>query len=117
MRPRQVSEDEQQVGERLRQALKDSNLTMKDLADRCHVSRPAVSNWIKHGTIAKKHLQRVASITGTSVEFLLYGSHSGANGYSIPADRLARRFDALPHDHQREIWFALEQLLQPRKRR
>src|SRR5262252_805039 len=104
-------DDPQHIGKRLKQALKDNNMSMQQLADACAVSRPAVSNWIKHGTISRKHVNTVARNVGTTVEWLLTGKHAAHNGHSIPAELLARRFDALPHDHQRCIWPALQLLL------
>ena len=100
---------------RLRAVMEESNLTMAALAKKCGVTRPAVSNWLKEGTISRKHLYNVAQACGTTVDYLTSGVHP-EQGHSIPGSALARRFDALPRQQQTDIWPALDLILTPRRR-
>jgi transcriptional regulator with XRE-family HTH domain len=106
------SEDPQHLGKRLKEVLKANHISMQQLADRCGVTRPAVSHWSKHGSISRKHINQVATICGTTVEFLLTGDQQSTNGYSYTTEDIARRLEAKSKQQHKLLYTVFDILLQ-----
>lgn len=61
---------------RIREALATSGLTQTAVAERCGVSRAAVTMWGKRGTIKKSLLPQIALATGRPLEFFILGANA-----------------------------------------
>lgn len=60
-------------GKRIRLAIERAELNQKNVATFCGVTDQAVSGWIKTSKIKSEHLERVASLTKTRMEWLQTG--------------------------------------------
>lgn len=56
---------------RLKQAVKESGLSQVAIAEKCAVSKQAVSGWLKTGRIDKQHLLKVAGITSRAMSWFV----------------------------------------------
>ena len=61
----------QQLAAKLELVLADTNVKQSDIADACGVSKQAVQGWKKTGRIDKKHLPKLAQVTGKPLEWWL----------------------------------------------
>jgi len=64
---------QQDLADRLRQALEESGVTQAELARACGVTDQAVYKWLKDGRIAKQHLVMISYMTKKPLEFFLVG--------------------------------------------
>ena len=64
---------QQDLAQRLKDALEESGTTQADLARACGVTDQAVYDWLKTGRISKQHLPTIAALTGKTLEYLLVG--------------------------------------------
>jgi len=64
---------QQDLADRLRQALEDSGVTQAELARACGVTDQAVYKWLRDGRIAKQHLVMISYMTKKPLEFFLVG--------------------------------------------
>ena len=71
--PMKKSLPQQQLGEKLSEALQDANVTQAELARQCGVTPQAVHDWIRTGRIGKQHLLLIAHITKKPLEYFLVG--------------------------------------------
>ena len=66
--------DKKEVGKRLRELRKDSNLTLAEVASRCGVSgKSTVNTWEKGRAYPKKHIDKLAKMYRTTVDYLNFG--------------------------------------------
>ncbi|MFD2754267.1 helix-turn-helix domain-containing protein [Comamonas terrae] len=61
----------QQLAAKLESVLSDPRIKQSDIADACGVSKQAVQGWKKTGRIDKKHLPKLAQVTGKPLEWWL----------------------------------------------
>jgi phage repressor protein C with HTH and peptisase S24 domain len=66
------------LAEKVRAALDQTTMPMKDVAAACGVTVAAISEWKRTGRIAKKHLPTLARITNTPLEWWLTPDPSDA---------------------------------------
>lgn len=64
---------QQELADRVRQAIKDSGVTQAQLARACGVTEPSVHGWVTTGRIAKEHLPTIAVLTGKTTDYFLVG--------------------------------------------
>lgn len=67
---------QQDLADRLRQALKESGLTQAHLARACGVTEQSVHGWVTTGRISKQHLPTISALTGKSLDYFLVGLKS-----------------------------------------
>lgn len=67
------------------QALVESGVSPKAIAEACDITEQAVSNWKRSGKIANQHLAKIAALTGWSVSRLLTG-HEPATSAAVAAN-------------------------------
>lgn len=65
--------DAKKVAERVRAAMDgaEPRITGSALAKECKVTPQAVSGWRKNGRVHKRHLQKIAELTGKPLEYFL----------------------------------------------
>ncbi len=82
--------DSQAIGDRIRQARQDRNMTQEQLADAVGVTRSAVAQWEtgRAGQVTG-NLSRVAAVLGVGVEHLMFGGDSAAPQRATRGDELA----------------------------
>jgi transcriptional regulator with XRE-family HTH domain len=66
----------QMIAERLKEAISKSGIKKTDIATACGVSDQAVTGWLKTGRVHKKHVPKLAALTGVSTDWLLTGKES-----------------------------------------
>jgi transcriptional regulator with XRE-family HTH domain len=96
--------DSQAIGDRIRQARQDQNLTQEQLADAVGVTRSAVAQWEtgRAGQVTG-NLSRVAAVLEVGVEHLMFGDDKAAPLRATRGDELAmlRLYrDCTPADQQ-----------------
>jgi transcriptional regulator with XRE-family HTH domain len=96
--------DSQAIGDRIRQARQDQNLTQEQLADAVGVTRSAVAQWEtgRAGQVTG-NLSRVAAVLEVGVEHLMFGDDKAAPLRATRGDELAmlRLYrDCSPADQQ-----------------
>jgi transcriptional regulator with XRE-family HTH domain len=96
--------DSQAIGDRIRQARQDQNLTQEQLADAVGVTRSAVAQWEtgRAGQVTG-NLSRVAAVLEVGVEHLMFGEDKAAPLRATRGDELAmlRLYrDCTPADQQ-----------------
>jgi len=96
--------DSQAIGDRIRQARQDQNLTQEQLADAGGVTRSAVAQWEtgRAGQVTG-NLSRVAAVLEVGVEHLMFGDDKAAPLRATRGDELAmlRLYrDCSPADQQ-----------------
>ena len=64
---------QQELGERLRDALDAARVSQAELARACNVTDQAVSDWLKTGRIHKQHLVMICYVTKKPLEYFLVG--------------------------------------------
>jgi transcriptional regulator with XRE-family HTH domain len=76
--------DAAKLAKRIREAMDgmEPPLTGRALAVACGVTDQAVSAWRKTGRIHKKHLQKLAELTGKSLDFFLSANGTKETGES-----------------------------------
>jgi transcriptional regulator with XRE-family HTH domain len=67
----EVNDDD--VAERIRQALENVDMTRREVADAVGVAEKVIHSWARLGQISKHNLPRFAEVTQTSVDYLLTG--------------------------------------------
>lgn len=67
----------EQIGDRIKTAIKNSGLTQSYVAKQCGVTKQAITGWIKNSSIDKKNLLQLSEITKTDFKWLLYGTKKG----------------------------------------
>lgn len=70
------------VGLRLKRLMRAQGVTTSEMADYCHVSRGAVSNWFATGRITKPNLAAAAARLGVTLEDLIVGN-AGERGSKL----------------------------------
>ena len=50
-------------GKKLEKWMEENNVTVKELAEKCDVTRQSVSSWVKGGNIHRKHRNKIKEIT------------------------------------------------------
>lgn len=68
------------IRNRLKKSIAEAGLSNTELAKRLGVSKAAVSNWTRRGTIATDNLAKVAAECGVSLEYLISGRGGGGSG-------------------------------------
>jgi transcriptional regulator with XRE-family HTH domain len=96
--------DSQAIGDRIRQARQERNLTQEQLADAVGVTRSAVAQWEtgRAGQVTG-NLSRIAAILEVGVEHLMFGDDKVAPQRATRGDELAmlRLYrDCAPADQQ-----------------
>lgn len=64
---------QQDLADRLKEALENSGLTQAELARSCNVTDQAVHNWVLTGRIDKRHLPKICEVTKHPYEYFLVG--------------------------------------------
>jgi transcriptional regulator with XRE-family HTH domain len=72
--------EEQKIRERIAEARMSAGLTQAELAELCSVHKRTVEEW-ENTYVPWRHLEKIASVTGRSQEWLLHGE-----GELAPAD-------------------------------
>lgn len=68
-----LSPEQRALAANFNQALVESGVTAKAVANACEITEQAVSNWKRTGKISREHLPVIAGLTRWSVEELLSG--------------------------------------------
>lgn len=71
--PKPKSYPQQELAERLKGAMEESDLSLADLARACGVTIQAVHDWRTTGRIGKHHLVTIGRVTKKPLEFFLVG--------------------------------------------
>lgn len=71
--PTKILYPQQDLADRLREALESSNTSQADLARACNVTDQAVHGWLTNGRIAKHHLPMICHATKKPLEYFLVG--------------------------------------------
>jgi transcriptional regulator with XRE-family HTH domain len=62
------------LGERIKELLKDNNMTVVELCDKTKVSKAQMNRYVNHGSQPQGDiLNKISSALGTSVDYLLNG--------------------------------------------
>jgi len=64
---------QQDLADRLREALDSANLSQAELARACGVTEQSVHGWVTNGRLSKHHLPTIAALTGRGLEYFLVG--------------------------------------------
>lgn len=64
---------QQDLADRVRQALEESRISQAELARACGVTDQAVHAWVTNGRIGKQHLVTICHLTKKPLEFFLVG--------------------------------------------
>ena len=63
-----------QIGGRIKELLKDKNMTIAELCDKTNVSKAQMNRYVNHGAQPQSDtLNKISSILSTSVDYLLNG--------------------------------------------
>lgn len=102
------------IGERLREAMRASGVSVASVAKLCDVSEAAVYGWFKTGRIKKAHLPQLARHVGLTTDALL--GHDGGVGVQtsltveiaaveLPRDAIevARAWMVLPENERNDF--------------
>jgi transcriptional regulator with XRE-family HTH domain len=81
-----ASDSKQAIGERIKQARLQSGLQQLEVAERCGVSRAAVSNWENGLGIKSQNLIEYARVVGVPAEWLITGGRTVASARMSSAD-------------------------------
>jgi transcriptional regulator with XRE-family HTH domain len=74
------------IGQRIKQARLQAGLQQFEVAQRCGVSRAAVSNWENGQGIRSQKLIEFARVVGVPAEWLITGARTAASDRASPAD-------------------------------
>lgn len=81
-----------EFSDRLREALKESGLTQKDLAEKAGITEAAVSHYLKGDRLPRAAVaSRIAYILGTSSDYLMSGTAGDKDAEILEAKRLIAR--------------------------
>lgn len=81
-----------EFSERLREALRESGLTQKDLAEKAGITEAAVSHYLKGDRLPRAAVaSRIANILGTSSDYLMSGTAGDKETEILEAKRLIAR--------------------------
>lgn len=85
----------QQLAAKLEEVLSDPRVKQADIAEACGVSKQAVQGWKKTGRIDKKHLPKLAQVSGKPLEWWLSidGSDQGGLKKASGEDQLSDSFN------------------------
>lgn len=64
---------QQDLADRLREALDESGVSQAELARACDVTEQAVHDWLKTGRIGKQHFVTICHVTKKGLEFFFVG--------------------------------------------
>jgi transcriptional regulator with XRE-family HTH domain len=81
-----ASDSKHAIGERIKQARLQSGLQQLEVAERCGVSRAAVSNWENGLGIKSLNLIEYARVVGVPAEWLITGGRTAASARMSSAD-------------------------------
>jgi transcriptional regulator with XRE-family HTH domain len=82
--------DSKELAKRLRAAMDNHRppILSVELAERCGVSRQAVNGWRKNGRYHKKHLQKIAEMTGQPLEFFVEDERASSKTTRVAWQRI-----------------------------
>ena len=84
------------VGARLKERMDACGLSQQALADRVGVKQPTINRLIKGGQTGSKHLHRIASVLGTSPDYLMGETDDPGQAGAVQEPR--RSYSAEPRD-------------------
>lgn len=71
------SQEQRAIAEKLKVAIDDRKIDRKRVAKICGVTEQAVSNWIKTGKVAKRHLPKIATLSGLELDYFFNDKSPG----------------------------------------
>lgn len=99
--------DKKAVAERILQKMEQSGVTATDIADACNVSKQAVGQWFKTGSIGAERFPAIASVLGVTIDELMIGPESMDR-----ASKLARNLAGKATPRSKKILNDIEQAAQ-----
>jgi transcriptional regulator with XRE-family HTH domain len=84
------------LGDRIKELLKDKQMTLVDLCEKTKVSKAQMNRYVNHGTQPQGDiLNKISTALGTSVDFLLNGKTDEKAKAMIKNNELLNQFKAV----------------------
>ena len=87
-----------ELGKAIAKAMEEMHVNQKQVAAAFHVSQPSVSEWLKHGRVAKKHIPKLIDYFSKVV---------GPDYWGLPISKqefdLVKAFRALPEKAREDL--------------
>lgn len=111
-----MPKDQEHIGDRLRAEMQRRSLTPVQVANIFEVKSPSVYDWLDSGRIAKKHLPKLVSEFGRSVEWWITGQESLTTQSNVQETQILNSrercmlelFSSIPKDEQEAMLRLLE---------